>query len=228
MAQVIYITFPNLTVNGTQTFPLVEDVQIALENTYESMGSLCGGISESVGQFNTATTLISGNLTSGGATLENIMNYPMWRNTAPVKLSAKLLFYIGQNETKTGGKYDVIDHMNMFIERATLTRLDKGGFSVPGLSVGSIIQESINEEGGGTRTQQIKSKLLDIHIPGIVKLDNAYIVSISPIYSRQKDIDGYPIWGSLEIQFSGLVPAIYEDNFKDVETYSSTSIQGLF
>jgi hypothetical protein len=120
---------------------------------------------------------------------------------------------------------NVIIPMNKFIERSTISREGKS-FSVPGLSVSEITKNSnVNNKKAQSN---VKSKLVDIWIPGIIQLKNAYIASIAPTYSRQRTVMGFPIWGILEIQFSGLVPAIYQDNFENVPTFESNSALGLF
>lgn len=199
-------------------FPLLDDIQPQLENTYSSIGQLVGtGLSEMVNLANTITTLSGEGLTGLGEKLANGMSFPYWTYTAPIKLPLRLLFYLGADGMATGEQ--LMNKMNLFIERSTISRNEHGGLSVPGLSLSNIIKVSSKENPNA------KSKLVDIIIPRVIQIKNAYITSITPTYSRQVTKDGYPIWGILDMQFSGLVMAIYEDNFKNVPSYERVTLQ---
>ena len=213
MANVIMVNMQDG--EGFLDFPLVEDIQPQLENTYSSIGDLLGGLSNLVGLYNTASVLTSGSMSGTGKTLNNIIAFPKWENTAPVKVAVKLLFYLGAERMETGKELN--DTMNLFIKKASISRGKNGkGYAVPGLSASDIIKTSSNKDKEEKDTGVASSKLVDIIIPRVLQLKNAYIASITPTYSRQKTTSGYPIWGILDIQFSGLVMAIFEDNFENV------------
>lgn len=245
MANVIHIT-SNFEEGITETFPLLEDVQITLNNTYQPIGDLVAGISELVGLITTASTLLTGGMPQELAKANNILSFPRWTNTDPIKINTKLLFY-----TKTDSYKDVVYPMNFFIRLATIS-LDKDNrIAVPGVALGEVLKDStpktetiqkkpvksLNKKANAeaetnTETEDrkksfsSKSKLVSIYIPGIVYINKAFIETIAPTYSRQKTKSGYPLWGMIDIQFSGALPAMAE-NFTNVSAEPESFTQGL-
>ena len=216
MANIIYIDFKDN--DSFLDFPLLEDVQVTIENEYEALGDLIPSLGDLMGYVTTLQTLGSGGMGKGTSKMNNLIAFKRWKNTNPLKINVKLLFYI-----KTDAYSDVILNMNKFIERSTLSFDGEGKVSVPGLSLSQIMertdakqQTSLGLSAKQAKSFSTRSKLVDIIIPGTVQIPNAFIESISPTYSRQTTADGTPIWGMLDIQFSGTIPATYDNNFNNV------------
>ena len=216
MANIIYIDFKDN--DGFLDFPLLEDVQVTLENEYEALGDLVPSLGDLMGFATTLQTLGGGGMSTGVAKMNNLIAFKRWKNTNPLKINVKLLFYIQRDAYS-----DVILKMNKFIERATLSFDGEGKISVPGLSLSQIMQRTDAKQQnslGISADQQssfsTRSKLVDIIIPGTVQIPDAFMESISPSYSRQITLQGVPLWGMLDIQFSGTIPATYDNNFNKV------------
>lgn len=222
MANSIYVNFQDGE-GFSDSFPLVEDPTITLQNDYQSIGDLVPGLSDIIGTIGTWESAITGGI-GVTSTLKNIIDFPRWTKTNPIKIATNLLFYI-QDDAKA----NVVDRMNKFIKMSTLSFTDDGQLVVPGVALGESISKSAQKGEKKPKTVTINgkevnsaafggnSKLVSLYIPGIVYLNNAYIESITPTYSRQITVKGYPIWGTLNIQFSGVVPALAE-NFLNVLT----------
>ena len=57
------------------------------------------------------------------------------------------------------------------------------------------------------------SKLCSVYIPSIVYIPKAIVEVAQPTWSKQRTDQGYPIWSKVNVQFTGLVSAIAEENF---------------
>ena len=217
MANIIYIDFQDG--EGHLSFPLLDDVQVTLENEYEALGDLFPSMEKLFGDITSLSTLAKGGVSKGLATFNNLLGFKRWKNTNPLKINTKLLFY-----TQSKGAYqDVILNMNKFIERATLSLDNEGHVSVPGWSLNEIFKnitpdqrEKMKISADTENSLSSRSKLMDIVIPGTVQIYGAYMESIQPQYSKQITSNGYPIWGILDIQFSGTIPATYNNNFNNL------------
>jgi len=227
MANVIYVD-ANDNKGFSPGFPLLDDVQITLNNTYQSIGDLVGGLNDVVNMGKQYVSVWDASLPGELATFSNVLSFPRWQNTDPIKINVKLLFYVGWDKSIKGSKNDVIDAMNFFIERATLS-VKGNKLVVPGVSLGEVLSTSniTSEEKNRREKLSNQSKLLKICIPGVIYMGHVFIETIAPVYSRQKTKEGYPIWGTLDIQFSGVTSAMFS-NFKDVPTNDVSIIAGEF
>jgi len=219
--------------------PLLTDVTLEIGSQFSSLGELAPAL----GTFIDIAKLLDvsgGRMSKLHSDFYNAMDLPLWKRTEPMKFQTTLAFY-----TQDDPKKDVWDKMTYLMSLSILTKNSDQSYSFPGLSIHSFSKlltkqdtsvssnASIQEMIGGIQTSSVKdvadfekqlyesnSKFISIAIPGVVYLDTAMILTCTPTFSKQKTTSGYPLWGNLEIQVSGLYPASTQI-FKDTETFTT-------
>jgi hypothetical protein len=209
-------------------FPVMEDITYETTSKFTSFMEFSSWMDMGTKVVNTigaATGRIG--TTLGG--LRNVMDVPRWQGTDPVKVTMDLMFY-----TQTDPKKDVHDKMKYITSLNILTR-EGGEYIVPGVNAktsamlaayGSNMKatkslylksKEIGPKLSKSETYDYNSKIVSLEIPGVLYLTHAFIVACQPTVSRQKTESGYPLWGKLNVQFSGVFPANTQ-MFDDVET----------
>jgi hypothetical protein len=233
MANRIYVH-----VHGTQKIldmPLIEDVTFEIGSEFSTFGELSSSISRGADILkivdSTTQKISSDKLTSYTA-----LDVPRWIRTHPLKLNLKLAFY-----TQTSAEKDVFNPMTFLMSLSILTKTQSGSYALPGIGLknisnaldldnsdllksGSSLQSAVMQEPNVANGVTLEDtdfpglqKLVSVEIPGMVYLQNAYIVTCTPILSKQKTDKGYPLWGNMDIVISGVGPATTEI-FRNVKT----------
>jgi hypothetical protein len=133
-----------------------------------------------------------------------------WQNTKPARVNVKLHFY-----TKTNPAVDVSLEMQDLINLFILTKNPMGGYYVPGISL-----KTMNVAMTSKTDYEVMSegKFCAIKIPGLIFLAACMVTQCTPTYSNERTTSGHPLWGMLDIEFSGLYPASPDcyDNFPNM------------
>jgi hypothetical protein len=211
-----------LQVHGSKTvfdFPLIEDINIETASQFQTWGGLVPSLDAGTDMVNNMAAA-AGTIRNEFITFKNMFDLPRWTKTDPIKFTTKLSFY-----TKTDPKKDVFDKMKYIMSLSILTKNSNQTFTVPGIgarNIGDMLsqgkdaevnslykaaQKSENQYGTAKETFDYKSKIISLEIPGVIYLNYAFITTCQPIISKQKTEKGYPLWGEMNITFSGLFPA---------------------
>ena len=217
MANVIYIQgnknvgSPGYFAGQAQkVFPIVDsELQINYETEFGSFNDLVPSIGNILDVFSNISTAGSGAIGSGLLGLKNMMSVQRWQNTKPARVNVKLHFY-----TKTNPATDVALEMQDLINLFILTKNISGvGYDVPGISL-----KTMKVAMSGTENFDIEGKFCAIKIPGMIFLAACMVTQCLPTFSNERTESGYPLWGILDIEFSGLYPATPDtyDNFPNM------------
>jgi hypothetical protein len=200
--------------------PLIEDVTFEVTSNFSSWGELAGPLNTAA-ELGRRVTAGAGSIRSNVLKGLNLFDVPRWVGTDPIKFTTKLAFY-----TQEDPKADVFDKMAYMMSLSMLTKNKDGTYTVPGVgarnisemlgqggTTGRSLYADVKTSGGPTKTIpdetdfSYKSKIITLEIPGVIYLDYAYITTCTPMISKQKTESGYPLWGNLDVTFSGLYPA---------------------
>lgn len=218
----------NGEIQRTLTSPLIEDFALSAETQFSSFADFCPTIDSLVDLANAYTSSVSGKVDKEGMQLRAILDAPRWKKTEPVKLTTVLHFY-----TETNPKEDVIDKVNLLMGLHVLTKTPEGRFLVPGLCASNLseLTKDLSTSKNGkitynkTYSQILASrsdeendvqalldnmspgKLVTVFIPGVVYMNDAFVSSITPTYSKHITDSGYPLWANVDIVFQSLTPA---------------------
>jgi len=218
MANVIYIlgspipTSPNYFAGlPIKTLPIVDsELQINYETEFGSFNDLVPSIGSALDALTALSTGTSGSASSGLLGLKNMFSVQRWQNTKPARVNVKLHFY-----TKTNPAVDVSLEMQDLINLFILTKNPMGGYYVPGISL-----KTMNLAMKPKTDYEVMSegKFCAIKIPGMLFLAACMVTQCTPTYSNERTTSGHPLWGMLDIEFSGLYPASPDcyDNFPNM------------
>ena len=216
MANVIYILGNTKSAgkfNGEQqkVFPIVDsELTINYETEFGSFNDLVPSVENVIDVLSSVSTAGSGQIGSGLLGLKNMMSVQRWQNTKPARVNVKLHFY-----TKTNPAKDVAQEMQDLINLFILTKNSSGtGYDVPGISL-----TTMKAARSGKDEFDIDGKFCSIKIPGMIFLAACMVTQAQPTYSSERTESGYPLWGILDIEFSGLYPASPDtyDNFPSLD-----------
>ena len=220
MANVIYIlgspipTSPNYFAGlPIKTLPIVDsELTINYESEFGSFNDLVPSIGSALDALTALSTATSGSASSGLLGLKNMFSVQRWQNTKPARVNVKLHFY-----TKTNPAVDVSLEMQDLINLFILTKnpLDPKSYFVPGISL-----KTMKVAMKPTTDFEVMSegKFCAIKIPGLIFLAACMVTQCQPTYSNERTTSGHPLWGMLDIEFSGLYPASPDcyDNFPNM------------
>lgn len=212
--------------------PLHEDITLQFQSEFGDIGdNLPAGIKSMLDMAKSFTAL-------GGVTSDTfaMFGFQQWKSTSPVSIQLQLGFYTNQNSW-----YDV---WLPIVSLSTLTTLsvitdsksgkDTRAYRTPGVSLGNLgeankakttdasAKPANNTSSGGkdVRKQSNLSKMIDVFIPGVIAMNNAFVESAHPTFSHQKTKSGGPLWGTIQLNIKSLFPA-YDQMLTNV------SINGL-
>jgi hypothetical protein len=223
--------------------PCTEDIQVQAISQFTKIGDFVPAMDTLATLVNTASSGINGLTSSRMVALKNALDVPIWQRTEPVRIATDLNFFI-----KTNGYNDVwVPTMTL----QSMNILSKQGDQLvtPGLNLKSIgnpgevlknstsnltndlrkaFQSSINTKDNVPQSSDFTStsKLCSIFIPSIVYVPVAIVENIQITWSKHLSTAGYPIWSKVNVQFTGVLPAIFEDNFLNSDI-NSTAFAGL-
>ena len=198
--------------------PLTEDIQFQLQTQFGTMGDGLGRIGSMISTVAQVQSALSGSLSPGISTLNNMVDLPRWKSTDPLKINVKMHFY-----TKTDPYLDVIVPTRLLSTLSILSvdyTKNPPQIITPGASVKYL--SKVNAEGTTQQTTlkpkkkiekltekefESGSKLISVEIPGIVYLSVAYVESAIPTYSKHITSSGYPLWADVDLQISSFTPA---------------------
>jgi len=223
--------------------PCTEDVQVQAISQFTKIGDFVPTMDSLATMVNTASSGIGGLTSSRMIALKNALDVPIWQRTEPVRIATDLNFFI-----KTSGYNDVwVPTMTL----QSMNILSKQGDQLvtPGLNLKSIgnpgevlknsasnmrndlgnafqavidAKENIPQASAFTST----SKLCSIFIPSVVYVPVAIVENIQITWSKHLSTKGYPLWSKVNVQFTSVLPAIFEDNFLNSDI-NSTAFAGL-
>jgi hypothetical protein len=217
-----------------------EDIQVQAQSQFTRIGDFVPSIDNLVTIANVTTNGIAGRTSSGMINLKNALDIPIWQKTEPVKIVMDMNFFI-----QTSGYYDVWLPTMTLQSMNILSKDLEGGIITPGFNLDSIGKaSSIINTGGSLKKDQLKyliadmfpndtapqasdftnSKLCSVYIPSIVYLPIAIVENLQVTWSKQLSSKGYSIWSKVNVQFTGAISAIFEDNFLSV----NPDIAGVF
>lgn len=187
---------------GTKVFPIVDnEIQINYETEFGSFNDLVPGIGNALDVLTSLSTAGEGKVGSGLLGLKNMMSVQRWQNTKPARVNVKLHFY-----TKTNPKKDVATEMQDLINLFILTKDINGNYYVPGISLKTMKIATTAKDTDIFNIMQ-DGKFCSIKIPGMIFLAACMVTQAQPTFSNERTESGYPLWGILDIEFSGLYPA---------------------
>ena len=126
------------------------------------------------------------------------MGYRMWTKTDPIKFSVTSTF----NMTYSGKK-EVLEPMQVLMKLPLPSQKDDGkgiGLLPPGPS---ILTAMNNDSGQFDRRYSFRS--------GIFYLESVVIEKAEPTFSAETDSEGFPIWGTIQLDISSLFTATTQD-----------------
>lgn len=227
--------------------PCTEDIVVDAKSQYSSFGELVPSMETLTNFVSTAYSSIGGTVQRGVMTLKNALDVPRWIKTDPARLALDMNFYI-----KTNPYTDVWLPTMLLLSMQILSRNNANEFITPGMSINAMnaFQDpnssertqskekspNLNEKASATddiknlfKSLPTKAKLCSVYIPGIIYLPLAYVEVAQPTWSKQITEKGYPLWSKVQLQLTGLYPAVAEDNFFSVNPREiSSSIQTVY
>jgi len=235
MANRVYISIldaKNITLSSVCT----EDISVQAQSQFTRIGDFIPSIGALASMLNVGSSIISGDVGKDLLSLQNALDVPIWQKTEPVKVTMDLNFFI-----KTSGYYDVW-RPTMILQSMNILSRNGNDLITPGLNIRTIpknakIEDRVAGENTllGTLTYaknadldeiaaadgevlndsdfSTTSKFCSLYIPSIVYLPKAVVEVAQPTWSKQLSDKKYPIWSKVNVQFTGLTPAVYEDNF---------------
>ena len=226
MSNVIYIqgqsSGAGAMKNPNKVMPIVDsELTINYETEFGSFNDLVPGIGNVLDLVRNVSTGMSGQIGSGLLNLSNMMAVSRWQNTKPARVNVKLHFY-----TKTNPKTDVVDEMQDLINLYILTPDGNGGYYVPGISLKTM--KMATDAGAKGKDMDLKQngKFCAIKIPGMIFLAACMVTQAQSTYSNERTESGCPLWGILDIEFTGLYPATPDtyDKFPSMENVGGQNI----
>lgn len=194
-------------------FPVVDDVQLEVSSNFSSFANDVPGIASIVG-FITTLSATGGKASTGLTNMQTLLHAPRWESTEPLRVTLKLAFF-SQFDAKT----DVYDKI-MKLTEYTVLKFDRqtNRFSLPGISLAA-------SKAWKTRTQQVQNnqlpqiaenaRLVSVQVPGMFYIPLAMVEKAAPIFSKEKTMSGYPLWGMLDLTVRSTQPA-HSEMFQDV------------
>lgn len=248
MANRVYIS-----ILGTEiTFSSVctEDISVQAQSQFSRIGDFIPSIAALASVVTQGTNLTKDSVGVDVLNLQNAMDIPIWLKTEPVKVTLDLNFFI-KTSGRYDVWYPtmLLQSMNILSRKKGSSNY----LITPGLNIGTIpentkiensiqgandlattiantawadVDEIFATEGKIPQASNFssQSKFCSVYIPGIVYLPRAIVEVAQPTWSKQLSDKGYPIWSKVNVQFTGLTPAVYEDNFGCIDPYEVGTI----
>lgn len=212
MAKAVFLYFLSEGIRAEDILicPLTDDPTIEYKSSFASFGEMMPSIDDLRQTGVSWLTSFSGGMSSGIANLSNLFDIQRWQKTEPVSINLKLVFY-----TKTDPVKDVWDPVKQLVSYTILSKETDGSYTVPGISLATV---------GEFKSKNIarKSKLIGLHIPGVIYLDLAMILAAVPTYSKQTTASGYPLWAQVDFTAISIFPAntgMFDDTERMVTNY---------
>jgi len=202
------------TKRESRVFPLTDDPQIELASQFQNLSDLLPGQIQSLMNFMQTVGKAGGGV---GKTVTTMQTLPLWNGTDPLRLVAKLIFYV-----KDDPKEDVWKPVNEIASQAILKK-DGKRWKTPGASFKSFSNMMKDKKTQNTDKNPMsanKFNYVSVEIPGVVYLPIALIMSAKPTFSKEVTIDNYPLWAVLDVEIRSIVPA------NDVMLQQSKPISG--
>ena len=194
--------------NEVMSFPLQEDVKIDVTSEILSWSDQAPAV-DMVDKLQAVSTA-RGSVNEGLLDLTNMVNAPRWQKTNPLEISLTLGFYLIDNPYE-----DIYKPIKKLIGYAVLSRDKEGRIIPPGIFLPSVAETQMQTGDGPKKSA---SKLISLKIPGILFMKVAMIRNATPTFSQHITESGYPLWASLDVTITGLLPA-FEDDFNADEEF---------
>jgi len=201
--------------------PLQEDVTIQADSTFSSFAEDFPMIDRGLTVMNKLQGGLSGSVSKGTQKLKNTFDLQRWDKTNPVKITSKITFY-----TKTDPYLDVHLPATRIISLTILSNV-KDRFIVPGMSLKDLgkvdttgsnatikatgkknVLKAKTEDTINPKDFKNYSKMVSLEIPGLIYLAQAFLESVQITGSKNVTVSGYPLWISLDCQWSSFTPAV--------------------
>lgn len=217
--------------------PIQEDFSIEANTEFTSFADLAGSISSLVDLANVASTT-GGTVSRAGLMLRSIIDAQHWSKTNPVKINLDMFFY-----TKADAQLDVVDKVNSLLALHLLRHDPKTNrILVPGINAKmiadmekeikgiekerSIEKKEVLSKSAYDKILNVTSSFFSVIIPGVIYLENAFMFSVKPTYSKQVTEGGYPLWAQVNVEVCGIAPAFVED-FKRGSDFTYQGIERI-
>jgi len=186
-------------------FPLTEDISFVTQSELASWSDMVPGL-EILTTIQSVVVGLSGKVSGGLLDLQNMIDSPRWQKTMPLEFTVSLGFYLIDNALE-----NIYKPMKKLIGFSILSRNTKGEIVPPGIFLPSA---AATKKAQGTQSAdniRNSAKLIAVKIPGIITMPIAIIKSCTPVFSKHVTESGFPLWGTLELNITGLYPAFAED-----------------
>jgi len=206
-----------------------DDIQVGIQNTFGSITNIVG--LEQLGSINPLLSIAGGTVVDSKTqkniqNLNNLFSYSIWQKTDPLTINLNIILY-----AKTDPLIDVIVPAYTLMSHCIIDYAIEGKnnenhlYSFPGISsfealkIGSAFDEVGNVGGytpkNGKSDNNFYSKLISLHIDGLVNMKLAMIKNITPTFSKHtaksnysSEFTGdYPIYAELNLQIESIIPA---------------------
>ena len=216
-----------------------DDIQIGIQNTFGSITNIVG--LEQLGGITPLLSIAGGTVVDSKTqkniqNLNNLFSYSVWQKTDPLTVNLNIILY-----AKTDPLIDVVVPAYTLMSHCIIDYAIEGKnndehlYSFPGISsfealkIGQAYDEVSNPQGYEGRTKNksdsFYSKLISLHIDGLVNMKLAMIKNITPTFSKHTaksnyksnsstvatisdEFSGdYPISAELNLQIESIIPA---------------------
>jgi hypothetical protein len=191
--------------NEIMIFPLTEDISFVTQSELASWSDMVPGL-EILTTIQSVMVELGGTVSGGILNLQNMIDSPRWQKTLPLEFTVSLGFYLIDNALE-----NIYKPMKRLIGLSILSRNEKGGIVPPGIFMPAAA--AVNKKPNQTVAEKLSNsaKLIAVKIPGIITMPLAIIKSCTPVFSKHITETGFPLWGTLELNITGLYPAFAED-----------------
>jgi len=204
--------------------PLLDDISLSAKSDFSSLAELVPIIQTIKDKGMAFVSTTKNELSQGLIHLANAIDTPRWQKTQPFRLTAKFMFY-----TIDDPEFDVFVPYTVLQSQSILTKTDRGTYITPGISLQTM--KAFNKKGDEAFPEDVikKSKLVSVHIPGVIYIPLAIVESAIPTVSKEVTESGYPLWANVDLQLISALPANdgYFDNVlaEDVRLFKQSSKQ---
>jgi len=159
-----------------------------------------------------------------GSGVVSVAGFQVWEKTDPISFSTESIFYM-----RTSGKEDVIKPMSEVLKLVVPTRSkDAYTLQAPGPTIRDALKQELGETSGiinGVWGHLTSKGNLSLRIGNFIYLSSVIITSAEPTYSMAVDSNGYPVQGSLRLEFQTIDIANTQmiDNLTEIPNGGSTT-----
>lgn len=170
------------------------EITIDLSSTFEELLSF--NINKSL---MVATSLVSSFTGFTVSSQFKEMGYRMWTKTEPIKFSCSVTFHMTYS-----GKKEVLEPMKVLMKLPLPTKAEKGegfGLNPPGPSILTALEKGDSAEFEHSYSLRC----------GAYYFKSIIVEKAQPTFSTETDDEGFPIWGTIQLDVCSLYTATTND-----------------